>query len=76
MAKTISEVCAEIQSLQNQVFQLQRQYTDSSSVFLALTVAWEALRFAWYAAHGDFVDAHSKLERVQVAIAWYLESCK
>jgi len=77
MARTIRDIrhiCDTIQALQNQTFWLQHQYDSSSSVFCALAVAWEALRFAWYAAHGDFDDAAAKLERVEAAIEWYRDS--
>lgn len=73
---TIGQACNEIQELQNQVFRLRDNYHSSGSQFHALTVAWEAVRFAWYVVHGDFIDANDKLDRVNVAIEWYLETRK
>lgn len=73
---TIGQLCAEIQEIQNRIFRMRDLFHSSSSQFHALTVAWEALRFSWYAVRGEFDDAGIKLDRVQAAIEWYLETRK
>lgn len=67
----IGEVCRRIQEIQDVTFRMRDLFHSSSSQFHALTVAWEALRFAWYVVHGDLSDADAKLERVNAAIEWY-----
>ena len=70
------KVCAQLQIIQSHVSKLCDRHDDNSRVFDALTVALEALRFAWYVVHRDSDDADATLERVESAIAWYRHSRK
>ena len=58
----------QLQGFQGNVSRLRDQYRDTQPEFLALTVAWEAIRFAWYVVAGQPDDARAKLALVEDAI--------
>ena len=70
------KVCAQLQIILTHISKLHDRHDENSRVFDALTVALEALRFAWYVVHRDSDDADAILERVEIAIAWYRRSRK
>ncbi len=70
------KVRAQLQIILTYISQLRDRHGENSRVFDALTVALEALRFAWHVVHRDLDDADATLERVEISIAWYRRSRK
>ena len=60
-----------LQTAQNTLGDLQRQYRNWQLEFHALALAWEATRLAWYVVSRDLDTAQFKLERVREALDGY-----
>ncbi len=61
----------ELQMVQDRLGQLERQYSDSTLAFKALTLAYEATRLAWYAVKHETDGSH--LGDVETALKWVSE---
>lgn len=74
-SKLVGELSEEEQlrllmTYQSDIGRIRQIYRDHTVEFKALTLAYEAVRLAWYAVHGDEVMIREKFERADAALQY------
>ena len=61
---------AELEAIQERIGALRAQYADSTLAFVALELAWQVVRVAWYAVKHE---RREHVDDLDGALRWFRE---